>query len=751
MSSSPRGLAGAPVAESRPARPFAGAFEHLLLEFDWLLLLLHSEVLRLRAAALLREDQFRGLYISDEEVDAILSQKAAHVGDAGASRQHPGLCELLQRSRRMRAEIDARVQETVARGGILPLLRLALTFGLSPFDCFAVLVCAAVEISSRFEILYAYVQNDISKKRATPDLIFKLFRAPLDESLSLRRAFSASAPLIRTPLVSFATESQDRNIPFLSRPLRLEPRILDYLLEHAALDERLLTFTKLVAPARPFSDLHIPQKLASELRHASRSAIGKGRVIVLEGPDGCGRRSLAEAISFEQQRDLLVADARRMRQDILPIATAAPLLVREAKLSGANLFLAHAEALFPEEAGRAQKQAALLDSFGSADFTFVIGAKGHVSAEDGLSSRALKFDVPAPDFEARTALWKGALDACGATVEVDVSAVLLANKFVLTGGEIHSICREAADRSSLRDPAVRAVRLADIESAVRSQSNHGLSQLAQKVDCPHLWDDLVLPARVTRQLREFCTAEKFRAVVYSRWGFGRRVAQGKGLNALFCGSSGTGKTMASGILARELGLELYKIDLSAVVSKYIGETEKQLNRIFHEARSSNCVLFFDEADALFGKRSEIKDAHDRYANVEVAYLLQKIEEYEGIVILATNFRKNIDDAFTRRMHFIIEFPFPDTESRERIWRGLIPAAAPLSSDVNFAFLARQFEFSGGNIRNIALSAAFLAAEGGGEIGMEHFLFATARELQKLGRVPARSEFREYFDVIRAAM
>jgi len=207
--------------------------------------------------------------------------------------------------------------------------------------------------------------------------------------------------------------------------------------------------------------------------------------------------------------------------------------------------------------------------------------------------------------------------------------------------------------------------------------------------------------------------------------------------------------MAAGIIGRVLALDLYKIDLSSVVSKYIGETEKQLNQIFHEASSSNAILFFDEADALFGKRSEVKDAHDRYANVEVAYLLQKMEEYEGIVILATNFRRNMDDAFTRRMHHIIEFPFPDADLRERIWKGMIPGNAPLAEDVNFGFLARQFELSGGNIRNVALAAAFLAAESGGKICMEHFIRGTAREMQKLGKLPSRTEFREYYDLLRA--
>jgi SpoVK/Ycf46/Vps4 family AAA+-type ATPase len=288
-----------------------------------------------------------------------------------------------------------------------------------------------------------------------------------------------------------------------------------------------------------------------------------------------------------------------------------------------------------------------------------------------------------------------------------------------------------------------------LEAAARSQSNHGLRRLAQKISTHHDWPALVLPSHALRQLRDVCSAEKYRQVVYAQWGFDQRLIMGKGLNTLFCGASGTGKTMAAGILARELGLDLYKIDLSIVVSKYIGETEKQLSQIFREAASSNAILFFDEADALFGKRSEVKDAHDRYANVEVAYLLQKMEEYEGIVILATNFRKNMDDAFTRRMHHIVEFPFPDAEYRERIWKNIIPSRAPLAGDVDFGFLARQFELAGGNIRNVAVAAAFLAAEEGSPMRMEHFIVATARELQKVGKLPSRSEFRDYYELIRA--
>ena len=215
---------------------------------------------------------------------------------------------------------------------------------------------------------------------------------------------------------------------------------------------------------------------------------------------------------------------------------------------------------------------------------------------------------------------------------------------------------------------------------------------------------------------------------------------GKGLNVLFAGPPGTGKTMAADIIAGELGLELYKIDLSSVVSKYIGETEKNLSRIFDEAQTSNAILFFDEADSLFGKRSEVRDSHDRYANIEVSYLLQRMEEYQGMVILATNLRGNMDDAFIRRMHFSLEFPFPNIKDRRRIWSKILPENTPLDPHLNLDLMAERFELAGGNIRNIALAAAFLAADDGGAIAMNHLLWATRREYQKMGKVVANAEF-----------
>jgi len=235
-------------------------------------------------------------------------------------------------------------------------------------------------------------------------------------------------------------------------------------------------------------------------------------------------------------------------------------------------------------------------------------------------------------------------------------------------------------------------------------------------------------------LREICAQVRHRYQVFGNWGFGARLSRGTGLSVLFSGPPGTGKTLAAEVVAREVDLDLYAVDLSGVVSKYIGETEKNLSQIFAEARTSNAILFFDEADALFGKRTEVSDAHDRYANIETGYLLQKMDEYDGVVILATNLRQNLDDAFTRRIRFAVEFPFPEAAGRERIWRTLFPPQAPLAADVDFGVLAEEYAVAGGSIKNIVLNAAFLAAADGGTVGREHILHGTRREFEKIGKL-----------------
>jgi SpoVK/Ycf46/Vps4 family AAA+-type ATPase len=356
----------------------------------------------------------------------------------------------------------------------------------------------------------------------------------------------------------------------------------------------------------------------------------------------------------------------------------------------------------------------------------------------------IRLEFPQPGYEQRLELWCGALgehQAAGLDPAIDLAT--LANTFRLSGGQIRDAAATARNLARVRSPAALQITQDDLHAACRLQSNRKLAELAQKITPHYSWDDIVLPADQLEQLREIFDQVRYRALVYDAWGFERKLAMGKGLNILFAGPPGTGKTMAADVLAHALGLDLYKIDLSSIVSKYIGETEKNLARIFAEARASNAILFFDEADALFGKRTAVKDAHDRYANVEISYLLQKMEEYDGVVILATNLRKNMDDAFVRRLHVTVEFPMPNIDDRRRIWRQIWPAAAPRDPDLDLEFMARQIEVAGGAIRNIALASAFLAAADGGVVTMQHLIRATRREYQKMGKVLTSTEFGQY--------
>jgi SpoVK/Ycf46/Vps4 family AAA+-type ATPase len=278
---------------------------------------------------------------------------------------------------------------------------------------------------------------------------------------------------------------------------------------------------------------------------------------------------------------------------------------------------------------------------------------------------------------------------------------------------------------------------ADLFAAARDQSGRDLAAAATRIAPVSTWSDIVLPDDSVAQLRELCERVAHSHQVLSAWGFERRLSHGKGVTALFSGPSGTGKTMAAEVIANALGLDLYRVEIPAVVSKWIGETEKNLDRVFRLAE--NAILFFDEADALFGKRSEVRDAHDRYANVEISYLLQRMETFDGLAILATNVRHHMDEAFLRRLTFVIQFPFPDDLQRQRIWQRIWPEETPVAADLDFARLARMFAFAGGHVKNVALAAAFTAAARGSAVEMSDVLHAVRREYQKLGKTLGEKE------------
>ena len=472
-------------------------------------------------------------------------------------------------------------------------------------------------------------------------------------------------------------------------------------------------------------------------------------VYFLQNPCPVERRAAAEVVSREIGLPLLLVDLEALLNANLPMEMALSLAFREGLLQPAVMYVEHCDRLLTDDEKSVYGRMLLFKAIEELSWlTFLAGTSAWQPPEDFIQRHIfVRIELPVTTFAKRKQLWETCLGNEQSTIAAS-DLMVLANKFRFRTGQIQAAVHTARNLAIARHGVEYRITINDLYEACRLLSNQKLIQYAQKIQPKFTWNDLILPDDRQRQLREICQWVKYHHVVFGDWGFEGKLSLGKGLNVLFAGLSGTGKTMAAEIIAGELGLDLYKIDLSVVVSKYIGETEKNLSRIFAEAATSNAILFFDEADALFGKRSEVKDAHDRYANIEINYLLMKMEEHEGIVILATNLQKNLDEAFLRRLHFAVEFPFPDEEHRWRIWHSVFPSAAPLKSDIDFAFLARRLKLSGGNIKNIAINAAFLAAEHSGTIGMEHVILATKREFQKLGRLCVKSDFEQYYDLVK---
>jgi len=344
----------------------------------------------------------------------------------------------------------------------------------------------------------------------------------------------------------------------------------------------------------------------------------------------------------------------------------------------------------------------------------------------------LRFTVNKPEAAEQKLLWEQALGAVALRLNGSLDGIasqfrLSAQTILSTGEELRTAVTEI-DKSD-----------AMLWQACRVASRSRLDDLAQRLEPVASWQELVLPEAQKIILHQISAHAKNRLTVYQKWGFAGKSSRGLGISALFAGESGTGKTMAAEVLAQELHLDLYRIDLSAVVNKYIGETEKNLRRLFDAAEDSGAILLFDEADALFGKRSEVRDSHDRYANIEVSYLLQRMEAYWGLAILTTNMKSALDTAFLRRLRFVVQFPFPDAARREAIWRNIFPEATPIA-DIDYAKLAK-LNVSGGNIRNIALSAAFLAAEAREPVRMSHLLQAAHSEAGKRERPLSDAETR----------
>lgn len=691
-------------------------------------------------------DPYRGLYINQDDIERDLVRE-------------PGVSPLLLN------EVDLEKIFAEQLSSCPTLIWLYQSFHLSLFDLVLVLIALAPEIDLRYQRIYAYLQDDVTRKLPTVDLALNLLCASASEKLKRLSHFATDAPLIRQSLLLLFPDPNQIQPPLLAHYLKLDEQVVRYLLGEERLEPRLAKFCQLRQPEYLLKQLTLSEEIKQALATLSQQAYQTQQPLRLYfyGSQGVGKSRTAEAIANHLEVPLLTVDLANALQLKLDFDFIVRLLFREAKLHNAIVYLSGMdEILSPNHYGEYQQLLAVLTQ---SKEIIVLAGKKPCDSDTIRSINAIPVAFTIPDFAQRRAYWQASAARMGMRLNEEQIDVL-SDRFRLTPEQIDGAIAHARNkilwaRAACDQPqsvgaqgqpqSVGAqgiapllpdvqTNLQELFAATRMQSGHDLTALARKITPKHTWDNIILPANQLNQLREICNQVKYHHIVCNQWGFDQTLSLGKGINVLFSGSPGTGKTMAAEVIASELQLDIYKIDLSQIVSKYIGETEKNLDRVFTAAENANAILLFDEADALFGKRSEVKDAHDRYANLEVAYLLQKMEEYEGITILTTNLRQNLDEAFTRRIRFIIEFPLPEADNRLQIWQRIFPKQTPLEEDVDLKLIAQKFQLAGGSIRNIAVAAAFLAAEEGNCVGMKHLLQATKREFQKMGRLINEEDF-----------
>lgn len=600
-----------------------------------------------------------------------------------------------------------------------PFGRLAAAFGLSALECDLLVLALAPELDRRYERLYSYLQDDVTRRRPTLDFALSLFAETFQERADVLKLLSPGSPLIDFELVMLAADPAQRDTTQISHFLRADVRLTSFLLGIEVVDSRLGAALDLQN-----SVSHPMLRFQTEMLEQMRATATFNPVYYFYGTYGAG---MGETVSALCEGGYVRCDLIRLRGiagDTLEKHVR--LALRESRLRGCAILLEGWLSLLDDR--HVAPPAILKLVLDHPLPVYIIGSEAWEPHNIDRSRLIIRLEFPSPEYDQRMAYWRLNLG----DAQADPSEV--ANKFKLTGGQIRDAVHTARDLAAWRGEAHPTVK--DLYAGARAQSNRKLSNLAQKIEPRYTWADIILPEDHVQQLQEIVNQVQYAQQVYGDWGFRGRAKDARGITALFAGESGTGKTMSADVIGHELGLDLYRIDLSTVVSKYIGETEKNLGAIFDEASQSNAILFFDEADSLFGKRSEVKDSHDRYANIETGYLLQRMESYSGVAILATNRLQDLDKAFIRRLDIVITYPSAEKSDRARIWQVNFPKNAPLDSDVDFDDLAKRFrQLAGGNIRNVVHMSAFVAAtEGSSLIALRHIEHAVKREYQKMSKL-----------------
>ncbi len=584
-------------------------------------------------------------------------------------------------------------------------------FGLSHFERNIILLCLGIEIDAAMGNLCAKWHNNNAYNYPSFQLALELFENASWDSLL------PQSPLRRWNLIEF-----DTSYTLINKPIKIAESVLYYLLGNPILDQRLKMVVSKINKSKLYSNSI--KILSNKILNYLKQNITETKAIHLAGEDRDTQYRVAQLICDHDNSPLYKLDLENINYYGIDNNKLIDLLERDAILQNCG-YLIEYEALTSEKQSIAERLIERIPSF-----CFLVGNE----LPNLFQHSAHTFTVERPSAEEQLETWTKLINQ---NIDCDHTTLKeIVSQFSFDLGQI-----ETTVTNLVTEYKEKNINKSTIWHHCRKQARKPLTGLAKIITPKANWQDLTLPADQLQMLRDIAAQIKHRHVVYNEWGFSKKNNRGLGLSVLFAGPSGTGKTLAAEVLANELNLDLYQIDLSNIISKYIGETEKHLKQIFDQAENSGAILLFDEADALFGKRSDVKDSHDRYANIEVSYLLQRIEAYSGLSILTTNLKSSIDEAFLRRIRFIIQFAFPDYYQRQQIWQNIFPQQLPFEN-LDVEKLAR-LNLAGGNVQSVALSAASIAAEKGNNLNMQHILHAAKNEYNKLEKILTDSEIKDW--------
>jgi len=660
----------------------------------------------------------------DRLLDLARQSLACTLAELGLGEERPAPSLSREEVHRALEEAYGAAGESLAQGVFLPLEYLFRLFDCDAFERYAVVMALLSQLEPEAGAAFRRLHGDQRLDAPTPWVLSRLYGEPGDLARGCFAYFTRGSKLLR---YFFALEE----VQPLSR-LTLDGRILSFALGAAAAESYYAPVAVLWSGGE---DVAAGEGTAAGLAAYIRNCrdFGRHTVFNLFGPPGAGRKSCIKRLAALNGLNLLFIDLMALSPDLVP------KIVRECLLFQAVPVVDNIPAEWsPAVQGVfARLEEALTEVF---PYSFAVSPRRLLPGDLPEGTLLLAREMGRLSLEEAVGLWEK--ESRRYPVDQGVNFYELAGAFKLTPGNIKGALRAAQALAGLEGS--ETITFTHLRRGCYYTLPMTMTRKAVKLEPVYTWDDLVLPPYQKNLLKTACDQVRYKYLVYQKWGFQKKISYGRSVSMLFTGPPGTGKTMAAQVVARELGLDVYKIELATVVSKYVGEREKNLNEIFDQAQQSQVILFFDEADVLFSKRTEVKESTDKYSNMEAAFLLQKMEEYDGVAILATNYIQNFDEAFKRRLKFVIDFPFPNEEQRRQIWEKVFPPEVPLG-ELDFDFLTSRFELSGSNIKNIALHSAFLAAaEGSGKVEMKHVLAAIRNEYAKSGKTFTKEDAGEYY-------